>query len=642
MADEEQDQQPPANPLEPHEEEQGAAEQTPLPMLMLGALGIVFGDIGTSPIYAVREALANVAEPGHVAAADVLGILSLIFWSLTLVVTAKYVAFVLRADNHGEGGTLSLMALARSGTNQSMVVFWLGVAGASLFFGDAVITPAISVLSAIEGLEVVTPAFTPYVVPITIVILLALFFVQRFGTGSVGRVFGPVTAVWFLVLGVSGIVHIFDNLSVFAALNPYYAASFMARNAGMAFVTLGAVFLAVTGAEALYADLGHFGRRPIVTAWFAIVFPCLLLNYFGQGAYILDQGRLTGNIFFQMQPEWARLPVVLLATAATVIAAQAVISGAFSLTRQAIQLHLLPRFEIQHTSETKLGQIYLPRINLIICVLVLALVIGFERSSALASAYGIAVTGEMIVSSLLLAVVMRRIWKWSLPLVGAIIAAFLVLDISFFSANALKIIEGGWVSLAVAGTVLFLMFVWIRGSTYLWRRSRRTTVPIEELIESLPELELQTVPGVAVFLTSDPDNAPSALVRSMKHYKAVHEMNIIVQVTTAPRPRVMPWERAEIRKLDERFYLVVLTFGYMERPNIPRALIRAQDGGLPFDDEQASYFLSRRALRASRRFGLPHWQDQVYIFLARTSDDATHFFQIPLSRTIEIGTQIRF
>lgn len=639
---EEEEERQPRNPLEPHEEEAAEGQRSSLPLLVFGALGIVFGDIGTSPIYAMREALLNVAAPSSVAPTDVLGVLSLIVWALVLVVTVKYVAFVLRADNHGEGGTLSLMALARSGTGHSAIVFWLGVAGASLFFGDAVITPAISVLSAVEGLEVITPTFTPYVVPITVGILLALFFVQRYGTQGVASVFGPITAAWFLVLAVSGIVHIFDNLAVFAALNPYHGITFIARNPGVAFVTLGAVFLAVTGAEALYVDLGHFGRRPIVTAWLGIVFPSLLLNYFGQGAYILHQGQLAGNVFFLMQPEWARLPVVILATAATVIASQAVISGAFSMVRQAVQLNLLPRFEIRYTSETKLGQIYVPRVNLLLGAVVIALVLGFERSGALASAYGIAVTGEMIVTALLLAVVMRRIWEWRLAGVLAVAAGFLVMDVAFFSANALKILEGGWASLLVAGTIGFLMFIWIRGSTYLWQKTRRSDVPMDDLVDDLCEDEPAIVPGCAVFLTSDPENAPSALVHSLKHYRVLHETNIIVQVVTAPRPRLRPSKRARVKKLDERFYRVTLTFGYMERPNIPRALVHAQARGLPFDDEQASYFLSRRALRASRRFGLPYWQDKIYIFLARTSQDAAQFFQIPVGRTVEIGTPIQF
>jgi KUP system potassium uptake protein len=412
-----------------------------VPVLMLGALGVVFGDIGTSPIYAFREALHSSAGDGIVDRGDVLGVLSLIVWALTLIVTVKYVAFVLRADNRGEGGTLSLMALARASHPQRAgLILGVGICGASLFFGDAIITPAISVLSALEGLEVATPSFDPYVVPLTLFILAVLFAVQRVGTGRVAAVFGPITACWFLVIAVAGLDHIVDDLSVLAALNPYYAIAYFFHESDVAFVTIGAVFLAVTGAEALYVDLGHFGRRPIVLAWLAIVFPSLLLNYFGQGAYVLSHGGAPTNPFFQMLPGWALIPVVGLATAATVIASQAVISGAYSLARQAVQLSILPRFEIQHTSETQSGQIYLPRVNLLLALGVMLLVVGFERSSALASAYGISVTGEMLVTTALLFIVMRRRWRWPLALALGLTIAFTIVDGGFFSANAVKIL----------------------------------------------------------------------------------------------------------------------------------------------------------------------------------------------------------
>src|SRR4051812_47039842 len=457
-----------------------------IPVLMLGALGVVFGDIGTSPIYAFREALHSSAGDGIVDRGDVLGVLSLIVWALTLIVTVKYVAFVLRADNRGEGGTLSLMALARASHPQRAgLILGIGICGASLFFGDAIITPAISVLSAIEGMEVATPTFDPYVVPLTLFILAVLFAVQRVGTGRVATVFGPITACWFLVIAVAGLDHIVDDLSVLAALNPYYAIAYFFHESDVAFVTIGAVFLAVTGAEALYVDLGHFGRRPIVTAWLSIVFPSLLLNYFGQGAFVLSHGGAPTNPFFQMLPGWALIPVVGLATAATVIASQAVISGAYSLARQAVQLSILPRFEIQHTSETQSGQIYLPRVNLLLALGVMLLVVGFEQSSSLASAYGISVTGEMLVTTVLLFIVMRRRWRWPLVLAIGLTTAFAIVDGGFFSANAVKILEGGWVSVGVACLMGLIMWTWVRGTRILFDKTRKNEIPIDFLAEQM-------------------------------------------------------------------------------------------------------------------------------------------------------------
>ncbi|RWE22452.1 MAG: potassium transporter Kup, partial [Mesorhizobium sp.] len=466
-------------------------------VLMLGALGVVYGDIGTSPIYAFREALHASGE--LVAREDVLGVLSLIVWALTIIVTIKYVAFVLRADNKGEGGTLSLMALARSAyPNGSRLILGIGLCGAALFFGDSIITPAISVLSAVEGLKVVTPALEAYVVPITLLILAVLFAVQRFGTGKVAAVFGPVTAIWFLAIGVAGLYHIVDDFSVFLAINPYYAVSYLATTPTGAFVTVGAVFLAVTGAEALYVDLGHFGRKPIVLAWFSVVFPCLLLNYFGQGAYVLSHGGKPTNPFFQMLPEWALMPMVGLATAATVIASQAVISGAFSLTRQAVQLNLLPRIEVQHTSEMQSGQIYMPRVNLLVALGVMLLVVGFGSSSALASAYGISVTGEMLMTTILLFVVMRWLWKWQLALALALALLFGTIDLGFFSANVVKIVEGGWVSITVACVMGLIMSTWIRGSRYLFDKTRRNEIPLDFLAANLLKKKPQLVSGTAV------------------------------------------------------------------------------------------------------------------------------------------------
>ncbi|MDX8497536.1 potassium transporter Kup [Mesorhizobium sp. VK4C] len=608
-------------------------------VLMLGALGVVYGDIGTSPIYAFREALH--ASGGAVARDDVLGVLSLIVWALTIIVTIKYVAFVLRADNKGEGGTLSLMSLARSAyPNGSGLILTIGLCGAALFFGDSIITPAISVLSAVEGLEVVTPALDAYVVPITLVILAVLFAVQRFGTGKVAAVFGPVTATWFVAIGVAGLYHIVDDPSVLLAINPYYAIYYLATTPTGAFVTVGAVFLAVTGAEALYVDLGHFGRKPIVLAWFSVVFPCLLLNYFGQGAFVLSHGGKPTNPFFQMLPEWALMPMVGLATAATVIASQAVISGAFSLTRQAVQLNLLPRIEVQHTSEMQSGQIYMPRVNLLVALGVMLLVVGFGSSSALASAYGISVTGEMLMTTILLFVVMRWLWKWQLAVALALALLFGVIDLGFFSANVVKIVEGGWVSITVASIMGLIMWTWIRGSRYLFDKTRRNEIPLDFLAGNLLKKKPQLVSGTAVFLTSDPLSAPTALMHSLKHYKVLHEKNVILSVVTAPQPVVPDSERVKLETVNELFMRVSLTFGYMEQPNIPRALAICRKQGWKFDIMTTSFFLSRRSLKASPNSGMPVWQDRLFIGLARTAADATEYFQIPTGRVVEIGTQV--
>jgi len=615
--------------------------QQSLSVLMIGALGVVYGDIGTSPIYAFREALHASAGGGTVSRLDVLGVLSLIVWALTVIVTVKYVVFVLRADNRGEGGTLSLMALARSAYPRAAgVILTVGICGAALFFGDAIITPAISVLSAVEGLEVVTPAFDPYVVPITLIILAVLFAVQRFGTGSVATVFGPVTLVWFIAIGLAGVSHIADDPTVFFAVNPYYAAAYLFAQPNVAFVTIGAVFLAVTGAEALYVDLGHFGRKPIVTAWLAVVFPCLLLNYFGQGAFVLAHGGTPHNPFFQMLPQWSLVPMVVLATAATVIASQAVISGAYSLTRQAVQLSILPRFEIQHTSEMQSGQIYMPRVNFLIALGVMLLVVGFGESSKLASAYGISVTGEMLVTTTLLFVVMRWRWKWTLLASLALVFLFGIVDTGFFLANAVKVAEGGWVSITVAAMMGLVMLTWVRGTRLLFEKTRKNEIPLEFLTEQLKKKPPQLVPGTAVFLTSDPNSAPTALMHSLKHYKVLHEQNVILSVVTAQEPTVPDSERVKMEPINDLFMRVTMTFGYMEQPNIPKAMAICRKQGWKFDIMTTSFFLSRRSLKASPNSGMPLWQDRLFIGLARTAADATEYFQIPTGRVVEVGTQV--
>lgn len=613
-----------------------------LGVLTLGALGVVYGDIGTSPIYAFREALVASSGGQTASREDILGVLSLIIWALTIIVTIKYILFVLRANNRGEGGTLSLMALARGvfAPKRPLWVLVIGMLGASLFYGDAVITPAISVLSAVEGMEVVTPAFEPYVVPLTLVILAVLFAAQRLGTGSVGIVFGPITMVWFLAIGASGLVHIFDDPEILYAVNPAWIVAFLVDQPEVAFVTIGAIFLAVTGAEALYADLGHFGRKPIVLAWLAIVFPSLLLNYVGQGAFVLSHGGTVGHPFFEMNRGWALIPMVVLATCATVIASQAVISGAYSLTRQAVQLNMLPRFTILHTSETQSGQIYMPRVNLLLALVVMMLVVGFGDSSSLAAAYGISVTGNMLMTTILLFVVMTRLWKWPLWIAVAVSAVFAFIDVGFFLSNIVKVFEGGWASLAVAFTALLVMWTWMRGSRYLFEKTRKNEIPLNMLAEKLQAKKPQIVPGTAVFLTGDPQSAPTALMHSLKHYKVLHEQNVILNVVTAQEPKVPNSERVKMEPINDLFMRVTLYFGYMEQPNIPKALAICRKLGWKFDIMTTSFFLSRRSLKPSPNSGMPMWQDKLFIGLARSAADATEYFQIPTGRVVEVGTQV--
>ena len=610
-----------------------------LPLLVLGALGVVYGDIGTSPLYAFREALH--ASGGEGAPRDVLGLLSLIVWSLTMVVTVKYVGFVLRADNKGEGGTLSLMTLASNAfAKRPTWILALGIIGGSLFLGDAIITPAISVLSAVEGIEVVAPDLTPWVVPITVLILLGLFMVQRFGTAKVSTVFGPVMALWFIVLGVSGLVHIFDAPEVLQALNPVLSVIFLYEHAGIAIVVLGAVFLAVTGAEALYVDLGHFGRKPIIAAWLFLVFPCLLLNYFGQGAFVLNHVGKFDNPFFQMQPDWALIPMIALATLATVIASQAVITGAYSLVRQAMHLNLLPRLEVRHTSEEVAGQIFMPQVNGFLLIAVLLLVLGFKGSSALSAAYGIAVTGEMLVTVILLFIVMWRMWKWNITLAIVVIVPLLIIDFGFFIANVAKFAQGGWVPAVVATVLASLMTIWIVGRRRLAAKTRRDEVPLEFLVENLSKKKPTIVPGTAVFLTSDIEGAPTALLHSLKHYKVLHEHNVILTVMTSESPTVADNEKIRIDAYNDLFYRVVVTFGYMETPNIPKALALARKLGWKFDIMSTSFFLSRRSLKASPKGGMPLFVDRIFIALAKNATDATEYFHIPTGRVVEIGTQV--
>jgi KUP system potassium uptake protein len=610
--------------------------------LALGSIGVVYGDIGTSPLYALREAVLAATGSGNPAGeAVVFGILSLIIWALLLVVTAKYVLILLRADNNGEGGTLALMALAsRALLRRGGPVIFLGIISGALFYGDAIITPALSVLSAIEGLKIVTPAFDAYVVPLTVLVLVSLFAVQSRGTASVAAFFGPIMMLWFVAIAAGGIWQIGQNFRVLLAFNPWYGVNFLLHHGIVGFYTLGAVFLVVTGAEALYADLGHFGRGPIRVAWLVVVLPALLINYLGQGALVLANPKAVENPFFLLFPDWALLPMVLLATVATVIASQAVITGAYSLTRQAIQLGLLPRFEIRHTSEALFGQIYMPRVNTLLLVGVLLLVALFRSSSALASAYGIAVTGTMVVTAIMAIMVIWRVWQWPLAGALALMLPFVFIDFTFLAANLLKIFEGGWVPLALGTIVMTVMYTWRRGSRMLFEKTRRTETPLESLVKSLEKKPPARVSGTAVFLTSDPASAPTALLHSLKHYKVLHEKNVILTIETADTPRVDPAERVRIEPVGKTFSRVVLRFGFMETPNVPKALGIARKLGWQFDIMSTSFFLSRRSLKPAAHSGMPRWQDRLFIGLTRVANDATDYYQIPTGRVVEVGTQV--
>jgi KUP system potassium uptake protein len=609
--------------------------------LTLGSIGVVFGDIGTSPLYAFREAVAGAAQGQPVSRIIVLGVLSLILWALLIVVTAKYVLLLLRADNNGEGGTLSLMALGqRALGRRSWFLLALGVVGASMFIGDSMITPAISVLSAVEGLKLVAPALEHYVVPLTIGILVLLFSVQSGGTARVASAFGPVMVVWFVTLAILGLVHVSDDPTVLAAINPWYAIQFLLSHGVIGLVTLGLVFLAVTGGEALYADLGHFGRRPIQTGWFYLVLPALLINYFGQGALVLSDPAAIESPFYRMAPKILLLPLVVLATAATVIASQAVITGAFSLIRQAVQLGLLPRFEVRYTSETHAGQIYLPRVNRLLLIGVILLVLLFRTSSGLASAYGIAVSTTMVADGIMGFVVIWKLWNWRAATAAAVILPFVVVDMAFFSANLLKLFEGAWVPLLFGVAVAVMIWTWRRGATILVAKTRRIEVPLIDLIKSLEKRPPHVVKGTAVFLTSDPNFVPTALLHNLKHNKVLHEHNVILTIETAQTPRVDPSERVKLETISEKFATVRLRFGFMESPNVPKALVIARKLGWQFDIMATSFFVSRRSLKPSAQSGMPQWQDHLFIAMSRSANDATDYFQIPTGRVVEVGTQV--
>ncbi|MSP00971.1 MAG: potassium transporter Kup [Acetobacteraceae bacterium] len=605
-------------------------------------IGVVYGDIGTSPLYALKASL-QVFEGVPISETEILGLLSLFFWSLILIVTVKYVSLIMRADNHGEGGILALTALAQrvsvnAGTRHALGL--VGIVGACLFFGDGIITPAISVMSAVEGLEIAAPTLKQYVLPISLAVIIALFAVQYRGTSSVGRIFGPVMAAWFLLLAILGIAQIIHRPSVLLALSPLHAIALCATYKGLAFFALGAVVLCVTGAEALYVDMGHFGRKPIRISWFFIVLPSLTLNYFGQGALILRDPSAVENPFFLMAPEWSRLPLVLMATAATVIASQAVISGAYSVARQCMQLGLLPRLTVRHTSNTEEGQIYVPQVNTALLAGVLILVVLFKTSSNLASAYGIAVTATFMCDTVLAMVVFRRQFHWPRAAAVAIFGGVFLVDAVFFAANSLKLLEGGWVPLVLGLALMALMTSWRRGRELLLARWRQDSMPIAPFLARLPRSRsILRVPGLAVFLTGNQDYVPTSLLHNLKHNKVLHEKVMFVTVQTTDRPEEAPDQRSTVEELAPGIHRVMLRYGFMESPNIPRAL---EDLGpeAGFDAMQASYFLGREVLVPGMAPNISWWRRWLFLWLARNSVPATEFFRIPSDRVVELGVRI--
>ena len=616
--------------------------------LALGAVGVVYGDIGTSPLYAIKEC---VTLPYGVAPVvdNVLGILSLVFWSLTLVVSIKYLAFVMRADNNGEGGVLALLALVAAprasgnapNTRRRHFLVMLGLFGAALLYGDGVITPAISVLSAVEGLEVATTACAPYVVPITCVILVALFAIQRRGTGGIGAVFGPVTLIWFLAIAAIGLPWIVRHPEILRAANPLYGLRFFARNGRHGFLVLGSVVLCITGGEALYADMGHFGPRAIRTAWGLCVFPALLINYFGQGALLLEHPTAAGaNPFYAMVPPAMLFPMVLLATAATVVASQALISGAYSLTRQAVQLGYLPRVTIVHTSGKTEGQIYIPEVNWLLMIACVALVLGFRASSNLAAAYGIAVTGTMAITSVLFYFVARERWRWSAARAGALLALFLSFDLAFFAACSAKILHGGWFPLAVAAGVFTIMVTWKRGRALLSKRIAAETLPLEVFLDDVQSSKPFRVPGTAVFLTSTAGGTPNVLLHHFKHNKALHKHVVMLSVVTDAVPEVDPANAVHMEEIGDGFWTVSAHYGFMQSPDLMQALRACRARGLPMIEADTSFYLGRETLLSLNGKGMAQWRKRLFRFLSRNSRSATDFFALPVNRVVEIGSQI--
>jgi KUP system potassium uptake protein len=610
--------------------------------LALGAIGVVYGDIGTSPLYAFRESVTHATKHGLSGEYAVLGVLSLIIWALLLIVTLKYVIVLLRADNNGEGGTFALMALGQSVAKRSSpVLFVLGILGASFFYGDALLTPAISVLSAVEGLKLITPAFESAVLPLTIVIIIGLFAMQARGTDRVAAYFGPITLLWFILLAAGGLLHIVDDPRVFHAINPYYGLHLLANNGLLGLAILGLVFLAVTGAEALYADLGHFGRSPIQLAWSGIVLPCLVLNYLGQGALVLSDPATIANPFYKLYPSWALVPMLIMATAATVIASQAVITGAFSITRQAVQLGLLPRFAIRHTSESMAGQIYMPRVNRLLLIGVLIVVFLFRESSNLAAAYGISVTATMLIDSAMAFFVIWKYWRWPLWRALLLIVPLLFVEQAFFLANMMKILEGGWFPVLVALSIALVMLTWAHGTKVLAKVTKKNEAEIDWLVRHLEAKPPHRVPGTAVFLTGDPYSAPTSLMHNLKHNRVLHERNILLTIKTEDKPRIPRHERVQVERISDSFIRVIAHYGFMETPNVPKVFEQCRRKDLKVDFPATSFFLSRRSLKPTSKTPMPKWQEMLFIKLAGQADDASEYFQIPPDRVVEVGTQVQ-
>ena len=612
--------------------------------LMVGAIGVVYGDIGTSPLYAFQTAF-NGAHPMPVDTPHIFGVLSLMFWTMTIIVSLKYALLVLRAENKGEGGSLALLALViqvvRDNKHKWKIpcVIWLGIAASALFYGDSMITPAISVLSAVEGMNVALPGLSHFVVPITAVVLIALFLIQRKGTAIVGKLFGPVMLLWFAALAGFGVFNIVKSPDILVALSPYYGIHFLVMYPLTAFLALAAVFLVVTGSEAMYADMGHFGRHAIRRSWFLIVMPALLLNYFGQGALVLANPEAAANPFFLMVPEWAAIPMVLLATAATVIASQAVISGTFSLSRQAMQMGFLPRMATVHTSETERGQIYVPFVNWMLMVSVLALVLGFKSSTNLAAAYGVAVSGDMVITTVQMAIVMFLLWKWNKWLSALVIVPLFIIDAIFFAANATKIPHGGWVPLVIAVAGFTLLTTWKKGRQLLFARLAEDSMPVDLFLESL-SAKVTRVPGTAVFLSGTTAGVPHALLHNLKHNRVIHERVIFLTVVTHEISHIGAAARLEVQHLGRRFYRVKVNYGYLDQTDIPAALKDAARFGLEFNDMETSFFLGRETLIPSRRPGMALWRESLFAWMSRSATSALDFFKLPPNRVVELGTQV--
>lgn len=613
-------------------------------VLLLGSIGVVYGDIGTSPLYAFREALRPFIADGVIREEVVIGLISLMVWTLTIIVTFKYVLFLLRADNDGEGGTLSLLALLMKKSGSYMpVLFFAGVIGAALFIGDAMITPALSVMSALEGMKLVTPAFADYVLPLSAAIMVGLFLVQSKGTAAVSKFFGPITVVWFLAMAWGGLIHIGDDWTILQALNPLNALWFITHAGIVGLIVLGAVFLTVTGAEALYADLGHFGRKPIQVAWFVLVFPALALNYLGQGALVLTHPEAVENPFYLLYPDWALLPVVILATMATIIASQAVITGAFSLARQAVHLGFLPRLMIKFTSETNTGQIYVPAVNGVLFIGVIVLIFSFGDSESLATAYGISVTGAMVVTTLMAHQFLRQVWGYSVVTASLLLLPLLLVEGVFLIANLTKIHDGGWVPVVLAIAIMLVMWTWTRGTRYLKNKIAQSDIPLTDFIAALEKKSKHApaiVPGTAIFLTSVPDRTPAVLLHNIKHNHVLHERNVILTVWTQEKPYVPDAERIQIQTLSDRFMRIDLTFGFMEDPNVTKALSACRKKGFKFEIMNTSFYLGRRVLVRSPNVGLPGWQERLYIALADFGIDPSDYFKLPANRVVELGEQV--